>query len=133
MGLPGGFRTGAAPRPDTHDGGRKKADYFVWQEKDYKKHVLGIKEQPKAELFEDAIPPDEQKPTATWTPQPFAGPSQLDVEKTLLGIQQLADDLQAARARALYLAQMGALLEAFAIREQAMQAEELALLLMLEN
>jgi hypothetical protein len=55
------------------------------------------------------------------------------VENTLFGIQKLADQLEAARAKALYLAQMGALLEAFAIREQAMQAEELALLMMLEN
>lgn len=133
MGLPGGFRTGAGPRPDTHDGDRKRADYFVWQEKDYKKHVLGIAEQPQEERAEDAISPEPQKPTASWTPQPFAGPSQLEVEKTLFAIQQLSEDLEAARAKALYLAQMGALLEAFAIREQAMQAEELALLLMLEN
>jgi hypothetical protein len=134
-GLPGGFATGVAPQPDTHDGGAKKADYFVWQEKDYKKHVLGIKE-PEPEALAPEPPANDELPDARatrWVPPPLPGPSQFEVERTLFGIQRLADQLEAARAKALYLAQIGALLEAFAMREQAIQAEELALLLMLEN
>lgn len=133
MGLPGGFRTGAAPQPDTHDGGAKKEDYFVWQEKDYRRHVLGIAdpvEPPATEAAEEL--PLEEQPTV-WVSPALPGPTQLEVESTLFGIQKLAEDLEAAKAKALYLAQMGALLEAYALREQAMQAEELALLMMLEN
>lgn len=131
------------PFRDTHDGGDgtggggAKKDYFVWSEADYRRRVLGI---PDALPSEDPKPEPQEEETGAslpdqpvWSPPVALGPTQGEIEQTLLAIQGLSDELKAAKAKAAYLSHVAVLLEAFAIREQAMQAEELALLMMLEN
>ena len=137
-GLPGGFGTGIAPQPDTHDGAAKKADYFVWREKDYRKHVLNIKDpEPEAAAPEElAVRETESNPeVVSWSyPEtPILGPSPAELSASLTKLSALAQAVEDANARAAYLSRVAVLLELFAIREQAMQAQELALLMMLEN